>query len=560
MGQSDTRKFAILYTQQHSTEGHGIYGGLTDTPAFDHEWTGLANDVVLEAFQKMGVPYDVILVPDSASWGATTPNESDAQWFADNYAGIICYVGRMNVGWNRELVEYFQDGNSVGTVDESPLAGDWETPTLVFMSRCTQGESWEMGFTNYSDNTGAAQGMIGFTNGDTLELEMTRQGWLDTTDTATMDSTTILLWADILSTETQWQAGVSPSSAVATKYRNTYNYLIGQEDMVQKPVPVLLGLAKLFEVADYTPRRKLGLMITLDHPVPDIGVFPPSVVTSRKVQYDSLMAHADQEGWQFNAQTTSWSGDTEGQLDGGWATTIGQDVKARGKQFHHVFHDHNVQMNWGRVGVTPPTMDIWGGDSTIIRQRWNVLTNRMVDSLGIKLATGYEKLWGAPTGNTNRFYLPIVAQSGHYGFRASRADPDSVGYWSLPKYTVGTWDLPQPPVLWADPKSDETMWAHAIYEWPSSTDTSWADAGGSGPTFSNSTPTGYNALVMRNAAWAAIWDGTLMWHLHANMLGPDPITTQMIRRIRYLTERCSNILEVRPTISPKQPRRHNASS
>ena len=426
-------------------------------------------------------------------------------------------------------------------------------PVVYFITDPLRAESVENGFGSRVNKVGADQGRMGFVNGDTLEYEMTRAGLLLVANPTIMGDTEILIWQDTLSTQSNWEAGVTGNHANATKYKdNLYTYIMGQEDPFDKPTHVLLGLAKMFDVAGYVPRRKLNLMMIIDHPILQS--------TNNVAQIDTLLAHAKEQGWRFNTQTMSWSGDPEG--SSGYDSTAGIRITDNKERFLAVMHEHNLQMILGA-----DELNIDGSDSALVAGQWNFLTRRLADTLRVNMAKGQYKLWGPPSGQYLKRYLHILAQDDFYGFRVVAGNPDSIGAEQTHnRIHLGPWNRKWPPALGLFVNKGGAkgglMWMHQHREFPSSGSVTYADLATQGEGFSVSTPEGYNAAVVVNAVQMAIWPGAIMWHVQGNMsaAAPDLITSQFIRRLHYLTNRLSSILTVKPTVHFKEPRRHNASS
>jgi len=307
----------------------------------------------------------------------------------------------------------------------------------------------------------------------------------------------------------------------------------------------------MFDVAGYVPRRKLNLMITIDHPIMQTG--------NNVAQIDTLLAHAKEQGWEFNAQTMSWSGDPEG--SSGYDSTTGIRITDNKDRFFAVMHEHNLQMI-----LRGDNLNVDGSDSALVAGQWNFLTERLADTLQVNLAQGQYKLWGSSSGAYLNTYLHILAQDDVYGFRVNGANPDSIGTDAHHVQYLGPWTRAWPPAigLFVNKGGGKggLMWMHEYREWPTSGSVDLADLATQGAGFASSTPEGYNAQVVTNAVTMAIWPGSIMWHVQANMsaAAPNLITSQFIRRLHYLTNRLESILTVKATVHMKEPRRHNASS
>ncbi len=548
--QSDTRKVALWHTNQAVLTTGNMAAGSSQKAQSE------VMTQVEVALRRMGVPFTVFNMRDSTGgWasqmGATRPaGVADSTWFRQNgYMLNIMVLTSLGSSTTTDPVGVFTDARVRGNQTGSPMDGTWGTPTIIFSVFATNnaGIPYRSG-ANGTNSSSAPQFTKGAfaDNGDSLSVVISPFYVLSTLP----DSITKIIHAG----DTLDATGVS---AKAWRWRNsTYYYSFVDAG---NPVPVLIGLADMFWLVGYAPRRKLNLHYTLDH------IYPEN--TSYTAPSDSFFAYVRANGWRFSTMVKAHgaafypaAGTSEyaGALD---PLRVKWNAIAREMRWPHVPHSHVVGVgNW--MQSTSWNLTTWA-DSALKRQRWNFLERAISDTLMLPQAQGYERTIGFPSEDVAYPDLDIVAQNGYTDVRC--VDTDSIyrepSLRAIRKVNVGQNSASYPaafpnlPHRFFEPTTGRPIWIHAIMSHPGATGNLWEEQAG----LNSSDIHGYTAANLRLVA-RAIWaDADFYWHPNECLEQADASTTNPIavysRRLTYFLNRIKNICTVEPSYRPKYPRR-----
>lgn len=556
--QSDKRWIAIFAPQGTLGKGGDRYGS-ADSPVM----TKPAR-VVETMLTRMGVPYKVILLPDSAGgWSrqlgdVRDTDEADSTHFRKNGCmGWISFMDNFSTGtslktYTGEIGEVFTDAEGhTGEQRGSPLDGNWGIPGVIFTKGTGPRSAGGLlcGITNNFSLTGHPRNRALFANGDSLSTESDRVFIPEPTEAANFEA--IIKSPDY--------AGDNDSSLVlawayGTVSKNCLYYSVAS-DPYQDPKMIMLGVADVLNRAGYKPRRKLNLHIDLDHPYPDL-------VTTVRAPTDSLMPYFDRQSWRFGGAVEAMAFEVRGGLNPDNETTA-PIWKSRSWRWPGDPHSH-VFMNFY------PDANTWNlstfADSATKRDRWNQLVLAIRDTIGHTPARGYEKTATFPDNNIYFPDLYIMASGGYRDIRSKgmnsnqAAGLDSIG---APKsQSLRRWQqVPGPrvdygttinsyglPYMYIEPKTNLPLWVHDSVEHPNSGDSTQVST-----TDYSVSMEGFASRNLSGMCRMAIFDGGQYWHPDNNVTS-GRFMSDFFRRFTYFYGRVKNILDVSPIYRPKTPR------
>jgi len=542
--QSDTRKVAVWVTSGTSGQGTDRTTGNSAT-ASGTGGLSKCHSVMIELLEQMGVPYDVFLFPDSANWGTSsaTPTKADSTWFREQgYLGCAYCQRGMDSGNSFEAVEYFTDaagnrGNQTGSL----VDGNWGIPTVVFgvdVTSRSAAAGFENGAFGESSPSIESRQKGAFANGDSLEW-FCNQATKDPSQTVTVQA---------------WGGDTLDGTATAMKawrHRNsTYYYSIGSGppgDAWNSPVPILLGLAKLFEHAGYKPRQKLVFHLTVDHPAP---------TSQRRALSDTFFTYVREGNWKFTAAIKAHTSEQiESDSD---INTAFRPWKEGSNPNHWVGHPHSHINGVGNYHFSDWNFATYA-DTATLYARWRFMEQAIRDTMLLPMARGYERTAMLPGGSMSFPHLYGLAQLGYSAVRAA-PNPDSIGLETTNQQVSSGQGQAGRPFLFVEPKSahpGKAIWVVANISHPGSDDTTWSQVP------NQSTNVAYIGRLAQHFAYltvSIVWDNDFFWHGQENLEGPDEIISPFARRYLYLFNRLKDICEWRASFQPRIPRRHNANA
>jgi hypothetical protein len=565
MGQSDTRKVAVF---THNADG--------STSSKDTPTTGNTADAVFEGvsqghamtlhlLDRMGVPYQVFNFADSAGWGVGDGAASDSAWFREqNYMGVITVVNLpgSSSGTGDESYDYFvnETAGDNGKQAASPLSGKWSIPCVVVVVERAYRIAGQMDPGTWSFISSGAQDdkyTAAFSNGDSLEMHH-RKHTIDPSQTVEV----ILASGDTLDG--------SGSFTRAWKLEDSaYFYLVGTASATgpfENPVPIIMGLSKMFDVAGYTPARKLNLHLTIDHTIPPRD----------NAQTDSMYAYFRALKATHSAPIETGSNLRRYQTvpaitSGGVKIRTTYDDVVRGA------HPHSHEQCYGRfVGqACYPNLTAWDfSDTTTKRQRWNFQEAALSDTMYLPIPRGpYRSVLvpGGTGGGLTDLDVYIVIENGYQHLRSlsAGANGDSVGHFGqfrrIAYSGVGPTSsdhmVKRPRTQGAGgggaTRKEGQIWIQRPITAPAGADTTWGMFQTSNSDFANFY---YGSLGkwLRLIGQAMAYDLDMYWH-EINSLGPDDLLSPPMRRLLYLYGRCNNVMTIDARFQPTTPRRHHVS-
>lgn len=566
LAQSDQRRVAVF------TLNGGSNVNRSQTCGNDNATTYLVTQthtLVMESFRRMGVPVVVFNCADSSGWEATmranatvahpyvarTAGMADSTWFRSNgYMGCIFVVNRIvSSGDTTEPIRFFQSGNVRGKLAGSPLDGLWGIPTIVFHRQLRSFNAGSFGYfcglmdanpgTTISGDTTAFVRAAFADNGDSLGLY---NGQKFQRDPSQADSFTVVIYqGDTLS--------ASGSFMQAWRWKNsTYYYPVANS--IYGTEPILLGIAKLFDVAGYVPRDKLNLHLTNDHGM--------QLLTTYTATADSFMAYWTRKDWRHR-WGSMWSS-----LDVHPDTTVKLQWLGYRGYFTEGLHSHAYSYSSDNLDMSAA-----GQDTATFRARFQMAQSAMFDTAaapGIMWTEprGYERTLDFGYDQIKYPALSIIAQEGYYEIRAPQGD--SAGYWPpgvnpaayrkvwSGRYPSGYarpyWPSAWP---WRDPVTGATMWIHGADYAIGYSCTSWVQA--------TSLPTGITPVEAYSHYWngrvalAILSNSDIYMHSDRNVVNAWEGFPLLMRRMTYFLNRVDNIVTVQPIYKNKVPRRHNTA-
>lgn len=548
LAQSDNRKVAFFFVGGDNVNSVSQTGqGITKN-------TSLSTQFALECLDRMGVPYTIFCLDDSAGgWsrtmGATRPaGTADSTWFRQNgYMGAIVCVERFGApgtvtDGSNDPFDKFTSGNLVGSILASPLGGRWGIPTVVF---CGAARGYSAGgyWNGIADSTiytltGDSMNIATFAdNGDSIGLYYTYGYRRHRSET---DSVT-----DIIK-------GINPTILRAWRFKTSTYYYPGASGF--RGINIILGLDKLFSVAGYKPREKLHLHVTDDH------IFPVNP-HSGMANTDSSWVYPDRNRWRYVGgvpSNTVWNGAGEYST----VPTATRTAVLAASQTKWVMNPHEHDL----YALTADNFDYSaaGDDSATFRARLNWALSSMKDTVGIKPARGYDAYWVAPLTRTSMWHVNTLINAGYRVIRApgtGGASSDSVGEGTYrTQLNLGKTTSTSPlyfhrPVVWTDPVSGIPVWLQGCTAHLANSDTLWTQVGYNGSD-------NFYGKTSRNLdyiATALIHNVDYFYHSQGNTVGPSYIMNHMWRRLTYVLNRCQTVVAFDSQFQPKIPRRHNTA-
>lgn len=547
--QSDSRWVAIFAPEGTIGKGGDRYGD-------PNEWMGKTPHVVETIFRRMGVPYKVILLPDSAGgWsrqiGDTRDvDEADSTHFRKNGCmGWVSFMNAFSVGtslktFTGEIRGVFTDAEGNRGVQRGcPLDGDWGIPGVMFIAGSpVAGGTLLSGIASTYGVSGHPRNRSLFVNGDSLSTDNT-VAYLPAAGEAA-NFTPIINTPD-------YDASGDSLPVNAWRYKTSTLYYSVTCDPYMDPKMILLGLADLFDRAGYRPRRKLNLHTDLDHPYPD--------ATVETAPSESLFAYLDAYSvqWRFGGAIEAHASETTGGANPDDPVLAGM-WKSRSSRWPGDPHSHQY-MNFY------PNSTTWDlstfADSATKRARWNELVLAIKDTIRHVPARGYEMTATFPDNNVYFPDLYIMASAGYRDIRSKSfaSGPDSTG--AAKTVNLRRWQQvpgPRPgsnpfstyglPYAYIEPKTNRLLYVHDSVESPTSSDSLSTAA----TDFSISME-GFASRNLSSMARMAIWDGGYYWHPDLNVTR-GRFMADFYRRFTYYFNRVKNILEVTPVYQPRTPR------
>lgn len=552
--QSDARKLAIFYFQ--GDEANIFYRSTGNDPAASPGPYSETMQNALVQLDQMGVPYDIYELADTTNWwkklGELGPLASNNPGVADSirfrragYLGAFCVTPSTFSA--EPYFKRFQDGRVRGSQMASPLGGRWGIPCLVL----SDGLENQVAYPFWN---GAAYISIGVTSptGESYirkGFKKTATDFSDTLDvgrasnwqvqTGQIDSIDVLIRADSLGL-----TGSQGGRMVAWKWKSSaYYYPTGDAGT---SIWSLLGLNTIFEAAGYTPRRKLNLHLTLDHPIPEtITDTAPS---------ESVWTYIDYNKWRFSAAMKAHTLERVNQTAAMTAYWVG---KMRAASIGGYPHSHVRGIgNYYDTGWNHVTF----ADTALKRQRWNLMEKAITDTLKLTAAAGYERTIGFPGDGVYYPDLYIFAQNRYTDIRSFASD--SLGsqtgaayqrIYSGPATTYGARAFARLPYPYIEATTGRTVWVHDLYTSPGDSVTVWSSFGS---TFSNDID-GKAHTFLREMCKSVTYDADFYWHPNYNLQnsGSERPMQIMMRRMAYLMGRLRRVCTVEPHYLDKTPRR-----
>lgn len=551
--QSDTRKLAVFVFQGDEAQNYLRTTGTVNATAKPYNET---HTEAMWALERMGVPVEFFEIADSANWwkklgeagplAANNPGVPDSVRFRQ--AGFFgCLIVGGNTSAALPFIRYFQSGTRRGSYYDSPLSGRWGIPTVVF----TDGMENNAGAAFFNGGayisvgvtspTGVSYIRHGFKKtasdfGDTLDVGRSLKWQIAT---GQIDSIDVLIRSDSLSL-----TGSAGGRMSAWKWKaSTYYYPTGAAGT---SIWTLLGLNTLFEAAGYTPRRKLNLHWTLDHPYPEtITDTAPS---------ESVWTYIDRNGWR-------------------WSAALKADGIARTNQTAAMANYWRAKMNAAGIGGYPHSHTTGIGnyfqatswnlttfaDSALKRQRWNWMEAAITDTMRLRAAQGYERTIGFPGDGVYYPDLYIFAQNRYTDIRSFQSDSIGITSGAANQHiysgvnNLRTSSFAAQPWPYVEATTGRTIWVHDLYTHPGDSTTVWSSMSS---TFSNDIDGkmhgNQNAL-----AKAILNDADFYWHPNYNLenSGIERPMQVIMRRWTYILGRLRRIVTVEPHYLNKTPRR-----
>ena len=549
--QSDDRWVAIFAPQGTLGKGGDRYGD----PGIAF---GKNPHVVETMLRRMGVPFKVILLPDSAGGWARQigdtrdTDEADSTHFRKN--GCLGWVSFMTdhsqatslKGFTGEIRAVFTDAEgNTGVQRGSPTDGNWGIPGVMFLSSTgpTAVSGLLTGVTSGYGVSGHARNRSLFANGDSISTDNVCAHLPAAGEAANFTSLINL---------PDYDASGDSLPTIAWLYKTSTLYYSVSVDPYMDPKMLMLGIADLFNRAGYTPRRKLNLHIDLDHPYPD--------ATVQTAPSESLFKYTDAMvgQWKFGGAIEAHASETTGGANPD-DPTLAARWKLRSAQWPGDPHSHQY-MNFF------PNSSTWNlstfADSATKRARWNELVLAIRDTIRHVPARGFEATATFPDNNVYFPDLFIMASAGYTNIRSksyTTSGPDSLG--TPASVNLRRWQqVPGPrtgsdpiatyglPYAYIEPKTNKLLWVHDSVEHPISSDS----LSTASTNFSVSME-GFASRNLASMARMAIWDGGQYWHPDLNVTR-GRFMADFYRRFTYFYGRTKNILDVSPVYLPKTPR------
>ena len=555
MGQSDTRKVALFYPQG----GMGYGGG-----GYSETYIQQARVTITRMLDRMGVPYDEFMFPDSASWGSD--GVADSTWFREQgYLGIIFahYWIRPfdTASYSYEVYKYFKDEAGTVNWNTSPIGGQWSIPVVSM-------------FRNHRDNLMAGQGAAGswaeasgggasivegvfHDNDDSTSVGSTNFQQINPAESANVD---IVIGQDQADPDTTGQM-------LAWTYKDNLLW-IGDGQAVNGFGRVLFpvyAVSWLFTEASYTPARRMSLHATIDHPLPR----SPGALA----ETDSIVAYVNAMSWPINLawRCHEWEQTEPDYFLGTADSSRTFDVDAMG------YLDHFKTAGWFTDGYATPHAHIAGicdyalrrgnpwydltafTDTATVRDNFNRAIAAITDTLGLTYAQGYQRCFSPPTNVMRYKYLYIMGENGIYDLRANADDSlgvqPAVNLHSATQIIHSATDDPngnwRRPFSWYDHKSGKVITFHELRSTIAPYDTTTTLANYAWYDDLN----GKTAGFIDGGLLAAINDMDWYWHHETNIGTDDNYYKIFMRRFMYVYNRVSNIVELSDHYTPRTPRR-----
>lgn len=554
--QSDARKVAIFYSQGDEAQlVHRTTGQTGSAKPYSETMTDAMN-----ALEDMGVPYQVFTLEDSASWwkllgesgasriGMSAASLPDSVRFraAGFFGCLMVMTGADN---SYPFFKNFQDGRQKGSYLCSPLSGRWGIPTICW----TDGLENTAGYPIYNgallisvgttSPTGVSYIRHGFKKsttdfGDTLDVGRSLKWQVQV---GQIDSVDVLIRSDSLGL-----TGSQGGRMSAWKWKaSTYYYPTGSAGT---SIWTLLGINQLFVAAGYTPRRKLNLHMTLDHPYPES--FTDTAPS------DSAWRYINTNRWRFSGAMKA-----DGIARTNQNAAMAEFWRTRMKTLAIPCYPHSHTTGIGNYfQATSWNLTTWA-DTSLKRQRWNWMESSIADTMGLTIAKGYEKTIGFPGDGVYYPDLYIFAQNKYTDIRSFGSDSlgsqSGAAYnhvYSGPATANKSSAFPNEPYPYIEATSGRTVWVHDLYTHPDASATNWA---GVGSTFSNDID-GKNHAFQSAFTKSILYDADFYWHPNENLqnaTGTEMPMSIFLRRMTYILGRLSRIVTVQPSYLNKTPRR-----
>ena len=501
-GQSDTRKVAIFVYNGQAGQG-------TDS------WTSTlgpaqAYAVAMRIFDQTGTPYTVFDFADSARWGMGTAGStaaSDSAWFREQgYMGLFYATRDLSSGQTLEPVKFFGNEHTAsrGRYEAAPASGRWKIPTVVISCQQSDNNSAIPFYNGIKGATvpGVATEMAGaFANGDSIEW------WTGNYQTILEPSQSDSLTRLIYSGDTLSSAGSSVKAWLWDPDQDgegVWYYASGttaSDAADVQPIPVLLAIEKLFERADYTPKRKLAFHFTVDHP------FPGRVTTGSAAEVDSFLTYVRAGDMKITAPVKANALER-----GTYSDQASLDLIANKQHFRS--HPHSHVTGVGNYTFATSYDQFTFSDTTRLWQRWNDMEEYLADTLNFVPARGAERVLCLPNTSMNYHQLYGAAQLGYYSVRAELNDSLNTqvtgnSQRDIVRVAVGNSE----PFRWTEPVTGKQMWVHGQFSKPTASDTTWTAYTGTSGTSDGSKREAYTRAIARSIVYGT----DFFWHINANM-------------------------------------------
>lgn len=540
--QGDTRKLAVMVMT--GRQGQGALGsiGAGDGSVASIYSKDLYNNL-FNILRDAGVPYDVIPFVDSTRFGSNVaPGVDDSTWFRQQgYMALVWIQGPVGTGSGatKEPYTFFTAGATRGTQAVSPMSGRWSIPAYVVMAtnlESNTGFSFANGVKSDISGTAENNNRVIFTNGDTLEYGFGTSKLVLQPNEAS--SVTVIARTDSANgvSLAAWRYATG-SGAGCYYWRGGFG---------STPAALLLALGHLFENVGYRPPRKIPAMIVVDRPFPE----SPHVT-----KLDTLLRTAKANGWVLLGADNSEEYTTSFRFAGGDTVanpSSGSWLAAQAPGVQSIYRNLDAmvfvpQSHTNRIGnyTSGESWDQVGfSDTTLLRQRWNLLESRIADNYKLPLARGYYRHAIMPDAGISIMQAAAMSNGGYLTLRSNTISDSGRAKRVVFGAVRGSF-----PVL--PTGSSRPMWA------------TWFTGlnGGGGDSayanmeyaFSSNTYTGRMGELVSDLATVIARGGQMYVHGGPTLSGPDLTGVNYSRRMTYFLNRVSSFVTVRPFVNTKQP-------
>ena len=557
---AETRKFCIFTVGGHTgTHGGNFHGHSNLTQ--EYRALNEAHAVQIDLLNKMGVPFDIIDISDSSSWGpkwladdgvnvGPEAGMSDEDWFAARYFAWGMSLPKLTTGAgeNDEVLYFFQDGDATRTQADGPLSGTWSIPGVAFCSGYfVDRPTFNIGITiAFIEGANYPAGFLA--NGDSLETVADANA-LSTADTANVTR----IWTGENAVRDTVKAWRWKDSAYFFKLGWGGG---GTADARANPQVLIMGLNKVFEHAGYYPPKKLTLQLLIDHPLE----------ASIGAAVDTLSSYAARGNWKINLGVLLPTAAVDAHEDrGGLAAFL------RNPDYYEATpHSHWIDATWGKWGSYMNYTAMAGAgiywdwtafsDTALIESRYLLMEAAITDTLGLPLGIGPNRYFNCPGGGISDIQASSLIRMGVSGLRAFDYG-DSIGKVEhrrrLGFETINPHREYQTSWMTTDVEYGGGGWAHVIpeVEFACSSCSTGAEAIAANVAYApNATIIGhYSAMIARIGRSLAGGQG---FFFHGkNMRGSDPIIRNALwKRLLTLQRECPRMFRVQAAPDPYRPR------